>query len=145
MQERKWILEDFAEIHRRCFEVALASALTVAHPPIDLYTHIAVFKLSYRLESEGNPSTAFTLDSAAILPEDLAREALGLPEIARESFNHHVQVFRDLIAKGDKEERATNPMYMGWVVCICTRWRFSMDIWTKHHQVGRSTNVDQRA
>lgn len=118
MDERKKVLEDYSEVHRRSFEVGLSSAFTVTRPLIDLYTHVAVFKLSYRPESEGNPSTAFILNCAAILSDDAALHSLDMPPFVSPMFAEQIQVFRGMVADGEEEEKR-DPMFVGWFVCIC--------------------------
>jgi len=115
--QRKVILEDFSEIHRRCFEVTLASALASTEPPIDLYSQIAVFKMSYKPASQGNPSTAFTFESISILPDQLALESLNVPSFLHPVFAEQITIFRNMIAQGERDDKR-DPRFLGWFVCI---------------------------
>lgn len=111
IQERKYLLEDFAELHRRSVEVAVASAVHANDPPIDLQTQYLVFNLSYNPKCGGNPSMAFILKSAVVDTEP--PEVLGLP------ITTNFKLVRPIIANLDAEEKI-HPNYGGAVICLCT-------------------------
>jgi hypothetical protein len=75
LTERKVILEDWTELHRRSIEQAMASATHVN--PIDFKKQYAHFTLAYRPESGGNPSNAFTLQSTSIENDPPPNTPLG--------------------------------------------------------------------
>lgn len=64
LQERKWILEDWVQLHSHSVGRALYCALKRGdfNPTKTLKQH-AVFTVAYSLESHGNPSDAFILES----------------------------------------------------------------------------------
>jgi len=64
--DRRRILEDTVEVHRHSIEQALASAIQMRRPVVDLQREHVLFICSYRPESAGNPSTAFNLHDAVI-------------------------------------------------------------------------------
>ncbi|KZS91679.1 hypothetical protein SISNIDRAFT_456608 [Sistotremastrum niveocremeum HHB9708] len=66
VQERKLIVEDWVELHRLSLIKACASALHTAEKPFDWKNQHVLFVLSYRKDSDGNPSSAFELDDAYI-------------------------------------------------------------------------------
>jgi hypothetical protein len=107
IQERKYLLEDFAELHRRSVEVIVASAVHANDPPINLQTQYLVFNMSYNPKCGGNPSTAFILKSAVVDTEPPA--FLGLP------ISVNFKLVRPIIAELDSE----HPDYGGAVICLC--------------------------
>ncbi|KAJ6616419.1 hypothetical protein B0H10DRAFT_2190474 [Mycena sp. CBHHK59/15] len=76
----RWV-EDWVELHRHSLEEARAWAVHASDPPMNFRTHYFRFRLKYRPESEGNPSTAFTLESAQVCvhpPPSSERAALDM-------------------------------------------------------------------
>lgn len=106
-QERKYLVEDWIELHRKNIEEALAWALNDRSTPYDFNKQYVCFTVKYRLESEGNPSLAFTLVSAkfADLPP------AGTP--AALSFS----VFLPKVQKCHDEEKG-NKGFMAVVPCL---------------------------
>jgi hypothetical protein len=101
LMERRRTLEDWVEVHRHSLEQALV--LNNRATPIDFRKQHAVFSLSYRRESGGNPSTAFTLNSAVILndPPPGSKDAAGFG------------TFRLTMEEADAEMRRDDPGYIG--------------------------------
>ncbi|KAJ6596675.1 hypothetical protein B0H10DRAFT_1827868, partial [Mycena sp. CBHHK59/15] len=81
LQDRMRWVEDWVELHRHSLEEARAWAVHASDPPMNFRTHYFRFRLKYRPESEGNPSTAFTLESAQVCvhpPPSSERAALDM-------------------------------------------------------------------
>ncbi|KAJ7484477.1 hypothetical protein FB451DRAFT_1436236 [Mycena latifolia] len=74
------LVEDWQELHRHSLEGARAWALHISDPPMDFRLQYFRFHLKYRPESEGNPSTSFTLISAEVCDRSAlgGREAMSL-------------------------------------------------------------------
>jgi len=106
LQERKYILEDWNELQRRTIEQAMASVNRVT--PINFRTQYAYFTLTYRPESSGNPSSAFTLQSVSIKndPEP------GTPTST--SF----QTYRSMVEKSAADE-GLKPGEDDYLLCLC--------------------------
>ncbi|KAH7924996.1 hypothetical protein BV22DRAFT_1065719 [Leucogyrophana mollusca] len=77
VQECKCILEDWVEVHRQGLEQSLASAIHDLGRPYDLNKDYAIFSISYRPSSGGNPSLAFTVNDADIVPHPPLGTSLG--------------------------------------------------------------------
>jgi hypothetical protein len=107
LMERRRTLEDWVEVHRHSLEQALV--LNNRATPIDFRKQHAVFSLSYRRESGGNPSTAFTLNSAVILndPPPGSKDAAGFG------------TFRLTMEEADAEMRRDDPGYIGALPTVC--------------------------
>jgi hypothetical protein len=106
LQERKYILEDWNELQRRSIEQAMASANRVT--PIDFRTQYAYFTLTYRPESGGNPSSAFTLQSISILDDPEP----GTPTSA------NFQTYRSMVEKSAADD-GLKPGEDDYLLCFC--------------------------
>lgn len=67
-QERKYLLEDWKELHRMPIAQGLAWALHELPEPFDFHKNCFYFVLKYRPESGGNPASAFDVDMAFMGP-----------------------------------------------------------------------------
>lgn len=103
LSERKVILEDWIELHRNSIEEALASAIYTSEQRFDFKKQFAHFVLDYRIESGGNPSTAYTLRSLNFITEPSPSP---------------FAVFRKMVEDADVEERGS-PGYVGYLICNC--------------------------
>jgi hypothetical protein len=108
LPERKRLLEDFVDIHTRSIEQAMASAIHVADPPFDFTNQHAFFSLSYRSDSDDNPSTGFTLDSAHFHHNPKGDNPLAA----------NFDAFKPL-AEENVVENQRRPGYLGLLTCIC--------------------------
>ncbi|KII84971.1 hypothetical protein PLICRDRAFT_57466 [Plicaturopsis crispa FD-325 SS-3] len=72
---RQYVLEDWAEAHRHSIAEALAHAIDL-DDSFSMKRQHAVISLSYRPESEGNPSIAFTVTNVEII-DNTASEIVG--------------------------------------------------------------------
>ena len=72
----------------------MASAIHVANPSFDFRKQFALFSVSYRPESGGNPSTSFKLISARLVDNPPPNTSMGVSFAA----------FRPLVDESDKEK-----------------------------------------
>jgi hypothetical protein len=106
--DRRRILEDTVEIHRHSIEQILVSAIHTRRPPVELQREHVLFKLSYRPESGGNPSTAFTLHTAMIKCDPASGNSQA-----------SYQTFRSTMVEPDAEMRREDPGYVGAFLTVC--------------------------
>lgn len=76
-EEQRYLLNEWMELHRQGIEEALAWAMHDCSPPYDFRKKYALFMLTYRPESNGNPSLAFELEGAALPPVPPAGTPVG--------------------------------------------------------------------
>ena len=107
LMERRRTLEDWVEVHRHSLEQALV--MNNRATPINFRKQHAVFSLSYRRESDGNPSTAFTLNAAFIRDDP--------PSGSNKADNF--ENFRLTMVEADAEMRRDDPGYVGAIPTIC--------------------------
>ena len=107
LMERRRTLEDWVEVHRHSLEQALV--MNNRATPINFRKQHAVFSLSYRRESDGNPSTAFTLNAAVIRDDP--------PSGSNKADNF--ENFRLTMVEADAEMRRDDPGYVGAIPTIC--------------------------
>ncbi|KZS91678.1 hypothetical protein SISNIDRAFT_487333 [Sistotremastrum niveocremeum HHB9708] len=122
IQERRLILEDWNTLHRYSIVKALASALHVSDQPFHWKTHHVFFELSYRVESDGNPSSAFILDKAYFKENSPAEKAVA----------HALQAFHPLL-ENEEKKWIKDPKFVALVPCV-----FGFDhefIWLTAHYV----------
>ena len=107
LMSRRRTLEDWVEVHRHSIEQALVMLHCAS--PINFRKQHAIFTLSYRRDSEGNPSTAFILNSAVIKddPPPGSADAAGFKS------------FRLTMEDADAEMRRDDPGYLGALPTIC--------------------------
>lgn len=110
LMERRRTLEDWVEVHRHNIEQALFSAVNASKTPVDYKKQYAVFDLSYRRGSEGDPSTGFIVNSASIVNDPT-------PSNSPQSVN--LQTFRLTMVEADAEMAREDPGYMGAFPTIC--------------------------
>ncbi|KAF9028760.1 hypothetical protein BDZ89DRAFT_1160138 [Hymenopellis radicata] len=67
-EERKYLVQDWKELHRKTLEEAIAWALHDAPKPYDFHKTCMWFFLEYRPESQGNPSLAYELIGGKLSP-----------------------------------------------------------------------------
>jgi len=105
-QERQHLLEDFIDLHRYSLLQSMASAIHAANSSFDFQKQMALFFLSYRPESGGNPSTAFKMTSARFVDNPPPDTPMGT----------NFAAFRPLLDESDREDRE-KPGYQGLLVC----------------------------
>lgn len=101
--ERKVVLEDWVELHRRSIEKALASMIHTSEPPFDFKKQFAQFIVDYRIESGGNPSTAYALRTVHFPTGRCPQPSM-----------------QEMVEEADADWRSRgSPDYVGYVICNC--------------------------
>ncbi|KAJ7512537.1 hypothetical protein B0H11DRAFT_485303 [Mycena galericulata] len=107
LQEQLRLVEDWAEIHRFTLAEAMAWAFSISHPPLDFRSQYFHFRLKFRPESEGNPSTSFSLVGAEVVP------IRGCP------LAHLIATKMPYLESVDAEERAAGTTgFLGMFTCL---------------------------
>ncbi|KAH7911861.1 hypothetical protein BJ138DRAFT_1125702 [Hygrophoropsis aurantiaca] len=77
IQECKCMLEDWVELHRQGLEQSVASAIHNLDHPYDIKKECVMFAVTYLPASGGNPSLAFTVTNADVIPLPPAGTSMG--------------------------------------------------------------------
>ncbi|KAK7044664.1 hypothetical protein R3P38DRAFT_173419 [Favolaschia claudopus] len=109
-QKRLRLLEDWIEIHRYTLAKARGWAFHTVYKPLDFRSQYFEFQVKYRPESDGNPSTSFHLNGAAV-----ACIVEGTP--SAEQFRVKLRELETLDAATRAEGTAG---YLGMFICVYT-------------------------
>lgn len=92
LEERRHILQEWTELHYHPLHQALAQKVLISDPPHDFRSSCADFLLDYRPESNGNPATAYSVNTAGITktsPGDVGYDELS--PMMEQSYKEHSQ------------------------------------------------------
>ncbi|KAJ7811240.1 hypothetical protein B0H14DRAFT_3880206 [Mycena olivaceomarginata] len=105
-EHRRRILEDWSEVHAYSLAQARAWAFDQSTVPMNCRSQYFEFRVKFRPEGQDNPSTSFSLESAAVLP-------------VRGNPSPQIAIMLPLVESTEAEERARGTKgFLGKFICV---------------------------
>ncbi|KAJ7811228.1 hypothetical protein B0H14DRAFT_1473690 [Mycena olivaceomarginata] len=105
-EHRRRILEDWSEVHAYSLAQARAWAFDQSPVPMNCRSQYFEFRVKFRPEGQDNPSTSFSLESAAVLP-------------VRRNPYPQIAIMLPLVESAEAEERARGTKgFLGNFICV---------------------------